>query len=787
MTCAGCAATIEKGLREVPGVATAAVNFATREAVLEGEPRLADVIGRVEGLGYGVDTETWYLTVDGMHCASCVGKVEAALAGTEGVLEAAVNLAAGEVRVVTVSGLEANVLIRGVERAGYKAVESSRAAAAPTDDAAAWRNRFLVAALLSLPIVLEMLRPWIPGARDWAHGTVAWVLLVLCTPVYLWAGRPFHIAAMRGLRHRSADMNTLISVGTTAAFVYSMVATVAPGWVASGDAATGVYFDTTAVIITLILLGRWLEARARVQTVAAVSALSGLRPTRAVRIGPGGDAEVAIEALAVGDRVRIRPGERIPVDGSVADGSSAVDESMVTGEPVPVTKEPGSTVVAGTVNGTGSLEVVAERVGEDTMLARIVRLVRDAQGSKAPIQRLADRVASVFVPAVILVALATFAVWIAVTGDPGASLLRLVAVLIIACPCALGLATPAAIIVATGSAARMGILIKGGEILERLGAVGTVAFDKTGTVTEGKPAVTAVEPAPGVDAAEVLAAAAAAERASEHPLAEAVREAARARGLSIPESRLFKSETGRGVIARVDGVDVRVGTSRWLADSGVPVDGWTDRLSAMAAEAKTPLLVARGDTVLGAIAVSDPVREEAGEAVAALRRMGMETLLLTGDREETARAVAESAGIGGYRAALLPEDKQTVVRELQAEGAVVLMVGDGINDAPALAAADVGAAMGTGTDVALETAPVVLLHDDLRGVARAVALSRRTMRVIRENLVWAFGFNVLGIPLAAGVFYPLLGWQLNPMVAAAAMAMSSVAVLSNSLRLRGVR
>ncbi len=814
MTCAACAATIQKGLSGLAGVTSAAVNYATAEASVEGTPPggVGAVVARVRDLGYDVATETRRYAVEGMHCASCVNKVEGEAARIPGVLSASVNLAAGELRVTALAGAAVDRAVEeAVERAGYRVTEAAAAGAAERDEGAPWKRRFLLAAVFTLPIVLEMFRRWIPGARTWPADTVAWGLLVLAAPVYLGAGLPFHRAALRGLRHRAVDMNTLISVGTTAAFAYSLAATVAPGLLAARGAAPHVYFDTTAVIITLILAGRWMEARQRDRTRSAMKSLIGLRPDTAHRLVDGVEEEIPVARLRVGDRVRVRPGERVPADGVIREGYTTLDESMITGEPLPVEKEAGDEVTGGTLNGSGGLQVEVARVGDDTTLARIVRLVREAQGAKAPIQRLADRVAAVFVPAVIGVALLTLLAWLVFdpTHSFARALIPFVAVLIIACPCALGLATPAAIMVGSGVGARHGILFKGGDVLERAGRTRVVVLDKTGTVTAGRPAVVRLEAAPAPVAAAVngtgspggsgngpgnaaagspedrlLALAAAAERGSEHPIARAVVRAAEERGLEIPEGKLFQARPGRGVIVSVAGQDLRVGNEAYLREEGIDPGPWAERAREAAAGGVTPLLVALEDAPLGWIGVSDPIKPEAPEAVRMLDALGLEVHLVTGDRMETASRVAEQLGIRHVRAGVLPGDKAGAVRELQASGRAVMMVGDGINDAPALAQAEVGIALGTGTDVALETAPVALLSEDLRAVPAAIRLSRRTLRTIRQNLFWAFAYNVVGIPLAAGALYPAFGIRLDPMIAAAAMALSSVSVLTNSLRLR---
>jgi Cu+-exporting ATPase len=778
MTCAGCAATLEKGLAKVEGVERASVNFGTREARIQGAPAVDALVRQVRELGFDVEKESRRYAVEGMHCASCVASVEREAAAVPGVLSASVNLAAGELRVTAVRDHLADAAVAAaVERAGYRVTAAREDGARERLESRTWKRRFLWAGALTLPIVLEMLRPWIPGARDWSPTVVGWLLLGLAAPVYGVAGWPFHKAALRGLRHRAADMNTLISLGTSAAFVYSLALVLT-----ARHGPHGLYFDTAAVIITLILLGRWLEARARERATGAMRSLVSLRPQMARLLRDGVEEEVAVAEVRVGDRVRIRPGESVPVDGRVTEGFTVIDESMITGESVPVDKTVGADVVGGTLNGSGSVVVEVTRVGEETVLSRIIRLVGEAQGNKAPIQRLADRTASVFVPAVVAVAALAFLLTLALdpAHEAGKALVRLIAVLIIACPCALGLATPAAIMVGTGVGARHGILFKGADVLERMGRARVVVFDKTGTVSRGRPSLARVRGGDAADEARVLALAAAAETASEHPLARAVRDAARERSLRVPQGRLFQAFPGHGVIVTVDGRDVRVGGEPFLRREGIDPGAWSREAAAVASEGMTPLLVAEEERVVGLLAVADPVRPEAAAVVARLRALGLEPWLLTGDREETARAVAEATGIPRWRAGVLPAAKADTVRELQKEGHVVIMVGDGVNDAPALAQADVGVALGTGTDVALETAPVALLSDDLRGVATAVRLSRRTLAVIRQNLFWAFAYNVIAIPLAA------LGY-LHPMLAAAAMALSSVSVVANSLRLRAFR
>jgi Cu+-exporting ATPase len=636
------------------------------------------------------------------------------------------------------------------------------------------RSKFavsLAAALLSIPLSMPS-RPWL--------------LFALTLPVMGWAGRHFYSRAWAAFRHRTADMNTLIAVGTGAAFGYSLFVTVAGSWLAAHGIQPHVYYEPVIWIITLVLLGNLLEARARSRTAAAIHRLIELRPLTARVVRDGGEVEIPLARLRPGDEVLVLPGEKIPADGAVVDGTSHVDESMLTGEPTPVRKAAGDRVIGATINGNGALRLRVEQVGGNTVLSRIIRLVQQAQGSKAPIQRLADRIAAVFVPVVMGIAAVTFVVWLVVGPEPAYlhALVSAVTVLIIACPCAMGLAVPTAVMVATGRGAELGILIKGGEALERSSRLDTVVFDKTGTVTEGKPTVQRIA---GEDEAGALRLAASLERHSEHPLGEAIVAAGAARGLVLTEPRQFESLTGRGVIGVVEGRRVAVGNAALLAGLGISPGRFAPQAESFAAEAHTPVFIAVDGDVVAVIALADAVRSAAREAVEALRRMGLESVMLTGDDARTAEAVARAVGIDRVAAGLLPEGKLEEVRRLQSESRTVAMVGDGINDAPALAQADVGIAMGTGTDVAIEAGDITLMRGDPLGVPRAVALARRTMRVMRQNLFWAFVYNVVGIPIAAGALYPAFGLRLTPAFAAAAMAVSSVSVVMNSLRLRAAK
>jgi heavy metal translocating P-type ATPase len=662
----------------------------------------------------------------------------------------------------------------------------------PSPELADMTRRFWVGVALSIPVlILGMGGDLFPAIHEVISPRAsAWIQLVLATPVVLWAGWPFFERGWTSVRTLKLNMFTLIAMGTGVAWLFSVVATVAPGIFPEAfrmDGVVDVYFEAASVITTLVLLGQVLELRAREQTSGAIRALLDLTPDTARRIHPDGtEEEVALEQVQVGDRLRVRPGEKIPVDGLVEEGRSSVDEALVTGESMPVAKNPDDSVIGGTINQTGALILRAERVGRDTMLARIVQMVAEAQRSRAPIQRVADRVAAWFVPAVIVVALAAFIIWATIGPEPrlAHALIVAVSVLIIACPCALGLATPMSIMVGVGRGAGLGVLIKNAEALEVMEKVDTLVVDKTGTLTEGKPSVTRVVPTAGLDEEELLRLAAGVERASEHPIGVAVVNAATAAGLSIPHVTDFDSPTGKGVVGTVEDRRVLLGSAGFLSGQGVdpsPLTGEADRLRA---DGATVVFLGVGDQVAGIIAIADPVKETTPEALRALSAERIEVVMLTGDNRVTAEAVARRLGIERVEAEVLPDEKSNVVMRFREEGRVVGFAGDGVNDAPALAAADVGLAMGTGTDVAIESAGVTLLKGDLTGIVRARRLSEATMSNIRQNLVFAFAYNAAGIPIAAGVLYPAFGWLLSPMIAAAAMALSSVSVIGNALRLR---
>jgi Cu+-exporting ATPase len=756
------------------------------------------------GLATSASSAEIQLPIEGMSCASCVNRIERYLRKTPGVAEANVNLATeiATVRYVPeIAGLDE--LARAIEAAGYEiremptATDGSRASLVDEADAeAATRARETralgVTAAVSLAVAaVSMAVMYLPGV-PLTMEQMAWLLIGPATAVQFVAGRRFYRAAWRVAIHGSMNMDTLVVVGTSAAWGYSVLATLAPGVFRAAGIEPATYFDSSTAIVGLILTGRYLEARAKGQTVGAVKALIGLQARSARIVRAGAEVDVPLEDVRVGDLVRVRPGERVPVDGRVVEGESAVDESMLTGEPIPGEKGPGAEVIGGTMNGHGTFLFRATRVGRDTALAQIVELVRRAQGSKAPIQRLADRIAGVFVPVVLAIGAATFAVWFVLGPEPRLThaLVAFITVVVVACPCAMGLATPTAIMVGTGRGAGAGILIRGGEALELAARVDAVIFDKTGTLTRGRPSLGEIVVAPGFTADETLDLAASVERGSEHPLAAAILAGAEAAGLGRRAVEGFVAVPGRGVRGRVDGRDVLVGTAAYLAESGVDVASVPELASAADESAASAVTyVAVDGRAAGLLPTVDTIKPESAGAVRELREEGIEVWLVTGDQERTARAVAAAVGIPADHvlAEVLPAGKADAVAAIQARGLRVAMVGDGINDAPALARADVGVAIGTGADVALEASDVTLVGGDPHGVAEAIRLSRRTLRVIRQNLFWAFGYNVVLIPVAMGALYPFLGVTLNPALSAGAMALSSVSVVSNSLRLRGAR
>ncbi|MBN1202124.1 MAG: copper-translocating P-type ATPase [Anaerolineae bacterium] len=798
MTCANCVTTVERNVRKLDGVQEANVNFASERLSLiydDSTLRLDEIIGRIRKAGYDVPQQTVDLVITGMDCTNCAANVERALQKVDGVLNATVNFASERATVTLTPGVTRDMLVRAVEKAGYDVVQAADEADLEDAEAAARRAeirhnviRLLIGLLFALPLlVLSMARDFsLLGA--WA--SESWVnalFWALATPVQFVVGRDFYAGAYKSLRGGSANMDVLIMLGSSTAYFYSILVTL-------GLIGGHVYFETSAMIITLITAGTLLESVAKGRTSAALKQLIGLRAKTARVIRDGAEIDIPVEAVRAGEAVIVRPGEKIPVDGIVLEGRSAVDESMITGESLPVDKTPGTEVIGATINGQGLLKFEATKVGRETALAQIIRLVEQAQGSKAPIQRLADRVSAVFVPVVVTVALLTFLVWIIGTGDFTPSLVRMIAVLVIACPCAMGLATPTAIIVGMGQGAESGILFKNSEALERAHTLSAVVLDKTGTLTRGQPTVTdvVVSDDAAIDESALLALAASVERGSEHPLGTAIVRAASEHAIPLSEPQNFETVAGLGARAEVNGQSVLIGNRALMADHGAALNGLGAHADRLQQAAKTVMWLAVDGQARGLIAVADTLKDGSVEAVRSLRARGLTVAMLTGDNPATANAIAQQVGIDRVFAEVKPGDKAAYVRQLQDEGHRVGMVGDGINDAPALAQADVGIAIGTGTDVAMETADVTLIGGDLRGVSRAITLSSHTVRTIKENLFWAFGYNVLLIPVAAGVLAPF-AWapemlrHLHPILAALAMALSDVFVIGNSLRLRRVR
>ncbi|OBY78846.1 copper-translocating P-type ATPase [Paenibacillus sp. KS1] len=791
MTCAACATRIEKGLNRMDGIAEASVNLASERAAVQYDGdavTLQQVVDKIEHLGYKVPVETLDLQIEGMTCAACSTRIEKGLSRMQGVQTAAVNLAT-ETAKVTFIGLKQEDILNKISQLGYtgrlKKEEGESEQESPTQrNIRRLRNTFLVSALLSIPLLWSMvghfsftLWIWVP---EWFMHP--WVQMVLAAPVQFIIGARFYVGAFKALRSGSANMDVLVALGTTSAYVYSVY--LAWQWQIGELHHPEMYFETSAVLITLILLGKWLEASAKGRSSQAIQALMGLRAKTATVVRDGEQVEVPVEDVASGDLVLVRPGEKVPVDGIVVSGTSTVDESMLTGESVPVEKQAGDNVYGATVNAQGAFTMRATQVGSETALSQIIKIVEEAQGSKAPIQRIADKISGIFVPIVVGIAVLVFLIWYFAVepGNFGVALSRTIAVLVIACPCALGLATPTSIMAGTGRAAEYGVLFRGGEHLEGAYRVQTVVLDKTGTVTEGAPSLTDVVLHDGneVEKTELLTLLASAEKQSEHPLAQAIVKGLSEQGISTVEPDSFRAEPGYGIAAEVNGHQIIVGTRRWMEKNGVASAGAEEALQDMEQAGKTAMLIAVDGSWKGIVAVADQVKASSKKAIERLHQMGIRVVMMTGDNTRTARAIASQVGIDDVFAEVLPEQKAQHVRELQQRGSVVAMVGDGINDAPALAAADIGFAIGTGTDVAMETAGVTLMRGDLNGIADAMEMSRRTMRNIKQNLFWALVYNTIGIPIAA------IG-LLAPWLAGAAMAFSSVSVVLNALRLQRIK
>ena len=799
MSCGACSSRVGRALGALPGLSDVAVNLAAETASFNADTpaTLAQAVQKLQDQGYPARQSTVELAVSEMTCASCVGRAQRALAAQPGVLAASVNLASESAHITYLDGATTPAqLVDVLSKAGYPARQASATATQDrttrkAQEAHDLARTVLLATALALPVFLiEMGGHLIPALHMAIENSIgqqtSWLLQWLLTSAVLAGpGRAFYTKGLPALAKGAPDMNSLVAVGTGAAYLYSLVATFWPALLP--QTARVVYFEAAAVIVVLILLGRWLEARAKGRTGAAIAALLGLQVRTAHVLRAGHPTAIQIEALRTDDLVLVRPGERLAVDGVVSEGTSFVDESMITGEPLPVAKAPGDPVTGGTVNGAGSLTVQATRVGADSTLAQIIRMVEQAQGAKLPIQGLVDRVTLWFVPAVMALSALTVLAWLALGAEGGLSyaLVAGVSVLIIACPCAMGLATPTSIMVGTGRAAELGVLFRKGDALQALGGVRVVALDKTGTITAGQPELTDLVLADNAQRGAVLAAIAAVEARSEHPVAQAILRAAQAENLALPMAQDFRAEPGFGVLANVAGQQVIVGADRLMAREGIDTGPLAQAEARLAAQGRTALFAAIDGRLVAVLGVSDPVKPASRAAVAALKAMGLQVAMITGDKAATARVIADETGIDHVIAGVLPSGKVAALAQLRAHGRLAF-VGDGINDAPALAHADVGIAIGTGTDVAIESADVVLMSGDLRGVVNAFEISRKTMRNIRQNLGWAFGYNVALIPVAAGVFYPAFGLLLSPVFAAAAMALSSVFVLSNALRLRRI-
>ncbi|WP_264389512.1 heavy metal translocating P-type ATPase [Brucella melitensis] len=804
MSCASCVSSVEKAVSRVPGVDKVSVNLATERAdvTFKGTPDLPAVIEAIRKAGYDVPAGSVDLAIEGMSCASCVSKVEKALSGVPGVTRASVNLATERAHVELAGQVALSELIKAVEKAGYEAhaLDEARSdARAETQsekrdaEAAELKKSVILAAILTLPaFILEMGSHLIPAVHMFVMDRIgmqnSWYLqFVLTTLVLFGPGLRFFKKGVPTLLRGTPDMNSLVVVGTFAAWGFSVVTTFLPGALPEGT--VNVYFEAAAMIVTLILIGRYLEARAKGRTSAAISRLVGLQAKSARVVRDGQAIDVPLEDVRAGDIGQVRPGEKVPVDGEVIEGASYVDESMITGEPVPVAKEKGAAVVGGTINKTGAFTFRATKVGHDMVISQIIRMVQDAQADKLPIQAMVDKVTGWFVPAVMAAAAITFVLWLAIGGTAmmGYALVNAIAVVIIACPCAMGLATPTSIMVGTGRAAEFGVLFRRGDALQTLRDASVIAVDKTGTLTEGKPALAHFDMVEGFDKDELLALVAAVEARSEHPIADAIVAAAQEKGLKLAEVSAFEAVPGFGLKASVGGREVAIGADRYMAKLGADVAVFAEDAKRFGDEGQSPLYAAVDGRLAAILTVADPMKETTPAAIAALHAQGLKVAMITGDNRRTAQAIARKLGIDEVVAEVLPDGKVAALKRLSAGGKRIAFVGDGINDAPALAAADVGLAIGTGTDIAIESADVVLMSGDLRGVVNAIAISKATIRNIGENLFWAFAYNVALIPVAGGILYPFTGTLLSPVLAAGAMALSSIFVLSNALRLRRLR
>lgn len=803
MSCASCAARIEKKVGEIDGVTEARVNFGAESATIDYDPTRAtpeDIIQTIEKIGFTVPTVTKVLPVEGMTCASCVSRVEKKLLSLEGVASAQVNLASER---ATIEYLESRLSLQDFQEAlkqiGYhlplEEIEADSGGDLENErhrrETGLLTLKLIVSGFAGVLIMAGGMREILGFLPDWSPSVYHLLFFALATPVQFWGGWQFYKGTWAGLKHGYADMNTLIAVGTSVAYAYSVFATFFPSVLQSFGQEVLVYYDTSAMIISLVLMGRLLEARAKGRASDAIKKLIGLQPQTAKVERDGKEIEIPVAQVVTGDIVLVRPGEKVPVDGTLLEGQTAIDESMITGESIPAEKQVGDTVIGASINKTGFFKMQATRLGKDSVLAHIIKLVEEAQGSKAPVQRLADQVAGIFVPVVIALATLAFGVWwlwgSEITTLPTEpflfAMMIFIAVMIIACPCALGLATPTAIMVGTGRGAELGILIKGGEILEQAQRIDTVVFDKTGTLTEGRPAVTDVYVADGEES-ELLLLAGSLEQGSEHPLGEAIVAEAQRRGIALQPMQDFKALPGFGVQAKVNGHAVALGNRKLMEDAGLDLSGVSEQLEEWARQGKTPMLVNVDGRLKGMIAAADTVKPQAKEVVTRLHQRGLKVVMMTGDHAQTARAVADELGIDQVLAEVLPGDKAGEVKQLMDKGRFVAMVGDGVNDAPALAQAHIGIAMGSGTDIAMESSDITLMTRNLNAVVDAIELSRATLRKIKQNLFWAFFYNVLGIPIAAGLLYPVYGILLKPMYAAVAMSFSSVSVVSNSLLLK---